>query len=190
MATKKSKNPDKISDLIPDDKNFNKGSQFGSHLIEKSLQQFGTGRSILLDKNNRIIAGNKTVEGAGSIGIDDVVVVESDGTKIIAVKRTDIDLDSPEGRQLALADNATAKHNIVLDVELIEAEIGEVVAQEWGESAINYSKKNQEIDINSFDDNQVIKLTYSVDDYEKVKTKLQEIAPTAEMAVLKLLKLD
>ena len=52
----------KISDLIYDDKNFNKGSEYGNSLIEKSLRKFGAGRSILIDKNNRIIAGNKSVE--------------------------------------------------------------------------------------------------------------------------------
>lgn len=66
--TKKTKTPTKISELIPDDKNFNNGSEFGSSLISKSLQKFGAGRSILLDKNNRIIAGNKTVENAGAVG--------------------------------------------------------------------------------------------------------------------------
>jgi hypothetical protein len=131
MATKKSTTPTKISELIPDDKNFNKGSEFGGSLISKSLQKFGAGRSILLDKNNRIIAGNKTVENAGAVGIEDVQVVETDGKTIIAVKRTDIDLDTPEGRELALADNASAKANIVFDAELIEAEVGEAVCQDW-----------------------------------------------------------
>ena len=42
----------KIEDLIPDDLNFNKGTQFGQSMIEKSLRTFGAGRSILLDKNN------------------------------------------------------------------------------------------------------------------------------------------
>ena len=129
--SKKSKTPTKISELIPDDKNFNKGSEFGGALISKSLQKFGAGRSILLDKNNRIIAGNKTVENAGAVGIEDVQVVETDGKTIIAVKRTDIDLDTPQGRELALADNASAKANIVFDAELIEAEVGEAVCQEW-----------------------------------------------------------
>jgi len=122
----------KISELIPDDKNFNKGSQFGNSLIEKSLTKFGAGRSILLDKNNRIIAGNKSVENASAIGMEDVQIVESDGKRIIAVKRTDIDLDSPEGREMALADNASAKANIVFDAELVEAELGEAVCEEWG----------------------------------------------------------
>ena len=52
----------KISELIPDDKNFNKGSQFGNSLIEKSFTKFGAGRSILLDKNNRIIAGTNLLK--------------------------------------------------------------------------------------------------------------------------------
>jgi hypothetical protein len=121
----------KISDLIPDDKNFNKGSEFGNSLIEKSFRKFGAGRSILIDKNNRIIAGNKSVENAMAIGMHEVQIVESDGTKIIAVKRTDIDLDSPQGREMALADNASAKANIVFDAELIEAEVGEAVCVEW-----------------------------------------------------------
>ncbi len=118
-----------VTSLIADDKNFNKGSEVGAEMIRKSFQKFGAGRSILLDKNNRIIAGNKSVEFSG---IQDVMIVESDGTQLIAVKRTDIDLDSPKGREMALADNASAKANIVFDAELVEAELGEAVCEEWG----------------------------------------------------------
>ena len=108
-----------IDKLIPDNKNFNKGTQYGQHLIENSLRKFGAGRSILLDKNNKIISGNKTTENAYIVGIDDVIVVESDGTKLIAVKRTDIDLDSETGRELALADNATVRANLEWDDAVI-----------------------------------------------------------------------
>lgn len=106
-----------IADLIPDDRNLNKGTQFGQHLIEKSLRELGAGRSILLDKNNRIIAGNKTTENAAAIDLKDVVIVETDGTKLVAVKRTDIDLDSEQGRRMALADNATSAANLEWDEE-------------------------------------------------------------------------
>jgi DNA modification methylase len=128
MKSKQTENI-KATSLIADDKNFNKGSENGAEMIRKSFEKFGAGRSILLDKNNRIIAGNKSVEFSG---IDDVLIVESDGTQLIAVKRTDIDLDSPQGREMALADNASAKANIVFDAELIEAELGEAVCVEWG----------------------------------------------------------
>jgi len=138
----------KIKELIQDDKNFNKGTEFGNSLIEKSFRKFGAGRSILIDKNNRIIAGNKSVENAMSIGIEDVQIIESDGTKIIAVKRTDIDLDSPQGREMALADNASAKANIVFDAELIEAEVGEATAVEWG---VELEKEQPEAEEDDFE---------------------------------------
>ena len=135
----------KAKDLIHDDKNFNKGSEVGAELIKKSFSKFGAGRSILLDKNNRIIAGNKSVEFSG---IDDVQIVESDGTKLIAVKRTDIDLDTPLGREMALADNASAKANIVFDAELIEAEVGVAIAEEWG---LEMPKVEPEVTEDDFD---------------------------------------
>lgn len=59
MATVKKK---KISDLHFDNKNINKGSEFGTALLEKSIRETGLGRSVLVDKNNVLIAGNKTVE--------------------------------------------------------------------------------------------------------------------------------
>jgi len=122
----------KISELIPDDKNYNQGNEFGNSLIEKSLRKNGAGRSILIDKNNRIIAGNKTIENAMSIGLEDMQIVESDGTKIIAVKRTDIDLDSKKGRELALADNASAKANIVWNHENLKEDWGDDELKGWG----------------------------------------------------------
>lgn len=125
----------KLSDLIPDDKNFNKGTEFGQHLIEKSLRENGAGRSILLDKNNRIIAGNKTAENAAAIDLNDVVIVETDGTKLVAVKRTDIDLDSEQGRKMALADNATSAANLDWDEDALKAmeqEMDNFSAEEWG----------------------------------------------------------
>lgn len=53
------------------------------------------------------------------MGFSDVLIVETDGKTLVAVKRTDIDLDTQAGRELALADNATSKANLAWD----EAEI-------------------------------------------------------------------
>lgn len=139
----------KKSDLIFDDKNFNKGNEAGKALIEKSFKQFGAGRSILIDKNNRIIAGNKSAENF--IG-DDIQIIESDGTKLIAVKRTDIDLDTPQGREMALADNATAKANIVWAEDVIASELGVEVGESWGVETQNVSDKNSRLQGDPFDD--------------------------------------
>ena len=123
-----------IESLIPDDKNFNKGTEFGDHLMDESLRKFGLGRSILLDKNDRIIAGNKTAEKAAELGFENVLVVETDGKTLVAVKRKDIDLDSAKGREFALADNATGKANLCFDTDLImqEAEKFDFDPEDWG----------------------------------------------------------
>lgn len=123
----------KLKDLIQDDRNLNKGTERGQQLIEKSLREFGAGRSLLLDKNNRIIAGNKTHRNAEAIGMDDVIIVETDGTKLVAVKRTDIDLDSQKGRKMAMADNVTTQVDLSWDTDELDAvaEDYDIDLEEW-----------------------------------------------------------
>lgn len=111
----------KVSELIPDDRNANLGTLDGARSLQKSLKNYGLGRSILIDKKGRIIAGNKTFETANELGIEDVIVVKSDGKKIIAVQRDDIDLDSKKGRELALVDNKSSELNLDWDIEQIES---------------------------------------------------------------------
>ena len=121
-----------ISELHFDDKNFNRHTSFGMSLLEKSLKQNGAGRSILLDKDNNIIAGNGIIEAAGQAGFEKVKIVETTGDEIVAVKRTDISLNSHQGREMALADNATASADLEWDDELIKSEFMEEEAKGWG----------------------------------------------------------
>jgi hypothetical protein len=176
----KSKTPTKVSELIPDDKNFNKGNPFGEGLIEKSFSKFGAGRSILLDKNNRIIAGNKSTQKFAESGGEKIIVVETDGNTLVAVKRTDIDLDTPQGREMALADNMAASKNITMDAELIIAEVTEAVAVEWGVSNENFSDKNKEIDTNFNGQQYTFKLEFSEEEYTLLKEKLEAQGKTPE----------
>lgn len=126
-----------IADLKFDDKNFNKHNKEGMALLEKSLQELGAGRSILIDKDNNIIAGNGIVEAAGQAGFENVKVIETDGTEIIAVKRTDMELDSKQGREMALADNATASANLEWDYGT-RSKIPELALKDFFEQAIKY----------------------------------------------------
>lgn len=123
----------KLKDLIQDDRNLNKGTERGQQLIEKSLRELGAGRSLLLDKNNRIIAGNKTHKNAEALGMEDVIIVETDGTKLVAVKRTDLDLDSQKGRKMAMVDNVTTQVDLAWDTEELEsvAEDFDIALDEW-----------------------------------------------------------
>ena len=121
-----------ISELKFDGKNFNKHTAKGMGLLEKSLKELGAGRSILIDKDNNIIAGNGIVEAAGQAGFDKVKIVETDGTEIIAVKRTDMVLDSEKGREMALADNATASADLEWDKDNIAEFFDPEDTEKWG----------------------------------------------------------
>lgn len=139
---------EKLSDLTPDQQNFNRHTEFGSKLLEDSLRKFGAGRSILVDKNGNIIAGNGVTETAASIGMEDVIVVPSDGKKIVVVQRTDLELDSPEGRELALADNMTALKGIDMDLDKVKESLGEDMAKAWG-MFNSWDEANADVDIDS-----------------------------------------
>ena len=95
-----------INDLQNDHKNARKRTDRSSKLIKESLQKFGAARSIVIDENNRILAGNGTIAGAKAAGIKNLKVIETDGKEIIAVKRTGLSEDEKVG--LALADNRSS----------------------------------------------------------------------------------
>ena len=123
-----------IDQLKFDDKNFNKHTEYGMSLLEKSLRENGAGRSILVDKDDNIIAGNGIVEAAINAGISKTRIVEVTGDELVVVKRTDLELDSKQGREMALADNATAAADLSWDEECIAAETEkwEIVPEDWG----------------------------------------------------------
>ena len=108
-----------IDDLIQDDHNFNKGTEEGAQLIERSFKDYGAGRSVFIDRNNRLVGGNKAQKGFKGAGFRKVVIVDSDADTLVAVRRKDVDLDSKEGRDMALLDNLTTQKNLAWDeVEL------------------------------------------------------------------------
>ena len=61
---------------------------------------------------------------------------------------------------------------------------------EWGLDVWqpeDFSEKNQELDVDSFADEMIIKLKYTDEDYQTVRDQLSKIADTPEQAVWKLL---
>lgn len=95
-----------IKSLKPDHKNARRRTDRSSQLIQESLQRYGAARSIVIDEENRILAGNGTVDGAKAAGIQNVRIIETDGDEIIAIKRTNLSEEQKIG--LALADNRTS----------------------------------------------------------------------------------
>jgi DNA modification methylase len=111
----------KISDTALDVRNANRGTDRGREALRVSLERYGAGRSILLDRHSRVIAGNKTISAAAELGHEDLLVVDSDGSKLVAVRRTDLDLDEPAARELALSDNRVAELDLEWSSEALEA---------------------------------------------------------------------
>ena len=100
----------KISDLKFDSRNANKHSEEGMQKLGKSIKKIGLGRSILISDDNEIIAGNGVTESAINAGIENVRIIETDGTEIIAVKRTDIKSGTKEFYEMALSDKIGRAH--------------------------------------------------------------------------------
>ena len=110
-----------IEELEQDLHNFNKGTEAGQQLMERSFKELGAGRSILLDRNGNIIAGNKSQKAAIAAGIKRVRVIETTGDELVAVKRTDVDIDTADGRKMAYLDNLTTQVNLTWDETEIQA---------------------------------------------------------------------
>ena len=110
-----------IDDLIQDDHNFNKGNEQGAQLLERSFRECGAGRSVLIDKDNRLVGGNKAQKGFKAAGKKKVIIVDSDADTLVAVRRKDVSLDSAEGRKMAYLDNLTTQVNLTWDQTELEA---------------------------------------------------------------------
>lgn len=95
-----------LSDLKQDHKNARKRTETSASLLKESLQRYGPARSIVIDEDDRILAGNGTVEAALGLGIEGLRIVDASPDEIIAVRRTGLTEDQKVG--LALADNRTA----------------------------------------------------------------------------------
>ena len=109
----------KISDLRFDDRNANQGTDLGKELLETSISKYGIGRGVLADKNLKLIAGNHAVKEMMEQGVEQVIVVPTDGKTLVVTQRVDIDKDSKEGHGLALADNRVTQANLNFDMSVI-----------------------------------------------------------------------
>ena len=128
------KNKNTVEDLKFDKRNANKHSVYGMQRLEKGIQHNGMGRSILISKDNEIIAGNGVTESAINVGFKKVRIIETDGTEIIAVKRTDIKSGTKEFYEMALSDNIIATENIIMDAEVTNAICEEYDIEDYGVS--------------------------------------------------------
>jgi hypothetical protein len=97
-----------ITELKFTDTNPVKRTKRGRNTINQSLSELGPGRSVLIDENDVLVAGNGTVEQCQELGISRVIEIElPDRHTIVAVKKPDMTED--EKLRMAMFDNASAK---------------------------------------------------------------------------------
>ena len=159
--------------LIKDDK-FKK--------LVKSIQEFPQMlelRPIVVDENNIVLGGNMRLKACLEVGLKEVFIVKAD------------DLTEQQKDEFIVKDNVGFGE---WDWDLLANEWDAEKLEEWGlnipnfeNNEIDYSGKNQEIDVDLYDNEMIIKLKYSEDDYNLVREQLSKIASTPEQAVYKLL---
>jgi DNA modification methylase len=96
-----------LTSLTPDPLNARSHSERNVDLITLSLQEVGAARSIVVDEDGVVLADNATVQAAHRAGIDRIRVVDTDGSELVAVRRSG--LTPAQKRRLALLDNRTAE---------------------------------------------------------------------------------
>ena len=119
-----------MSEIKIDKRNYRKHSDRNKSLINKSLSECGAGRSILIDNENSIVAGNGIFEQAQKLDIP-IRVIETDGTELIAVKRTDLATDDEKRKQLAVMDNSTSDSS-EFDFDLLKEDFSEDELVDFG----------------------------------------------------------
>ena len=99
--------PTCLADLRPDPVNRRSHNPRNLAMVTESLQAVGTARSIVIDEDNLILAGNGVTEAAVAAGLTKVQIVDVEGDTVVAVRRRGLTAD--QKRALAIYDNRTAE---------------------------------------------------------------------------------
>ena len=118
-----------IKDLKQDKRNFRKHNQQNLDLIKKSVSEVGLGRSVVIDNENEIVCGNGLVSTLDKN--TPIKVIETDGTELVVVKRTDLNTNDEKRKQLAIMDNSTSDSS-EFDLDSLQADFDVEQLQDWG----------------------------------------------------------
>lgn len=118
-----------IKDLKQDRRNYRKHNQRNLDLIKKSVSEVGLGRSVVIDNENEIVCGNGLVSTLDKN--TPVKVIETDGSELVVVKRTDLQTDDVKRKQLAVMDNSTSDSS-EFDFELLQEDFDTEELEDWG----------------------------------------------------------
>lgn len=154
-----------LKDLKQDKRNYRIHSEKNKELIRKSIKECGLARSVVIDNENYLIGGNGVVSQLDKN--TPVRVIETDGSELVVVKRTDLSTDDEKRKQLAIMDNSTSDSS-EFDLELLSIDFEVPELKEMGIDIPNIGEK----ELKDISDN--LKQEYEVvvecsDEYEQEK---------------------
>jgi ParB-like chromosome segregation protein Spo0J len=134
-------------------------------------------RPIVVNDEMVILGGNMRHKACIEAGLKEVTIVKAS------------ELTEEQQKEFIIKDNVGFGE---WDWDFLANEWDAESLEEWGLTIpnfenIDYSNKNEEIDIDSLDTEMIIKLKYTEEEYNLVKEQLSKIASTPEQAIWKLL---
>lgn len=99
--------PQTLEDLVADPHNRRTHPPRNLAMLTEALKDVGTARSIVIDEDDTIMAGNGVVTAALGAGLTKLQVVDVEGDTLVAVRRRG--LTAEQKRALAIYDNRTAE---------------------------------------------------------------------------------
>ena len=131
-----------IKDLKQDKRNYRTHNKKNLDLIKKSVKEVGLARSIVIDNENNIICGNGLTSTLDKN--TPIQIIETDGSELVVVKRTDLKTDDEKRKQLAIMDNSTSDSS-EFDLDSLQADFDVEQLQDWGLDVEFESLEEQEI---------------------------------------------
>ena len=114
----------KLTEIQQDPKNANRHTSRGRDAVERSLRERGFFRPMAAAGKGVdqpvMLAGNLTQETAVGIGMDEAIIIETDGTRPIVHVRSDVAPGTAEAAMLGIEDNRSAEISLDFDFPRIE----------------------------------------------------------------------
>lgn len=125
----------KVEDLKFDKRNYRRHSEKNQDLIKKSINEVGFGRSIVIDADNEIVCGNGVVSQIAKS--TPIKIVETNGSELVVVKRTDLKTDDDKRKQLAVMDNSSSDSSD-FDLTLLQEDFDNDELFEFGIEGVEF----------------------------------------------------
>jgi hypothetical protein len=103
-----------------DKRNTNLHTDAGLQLLDKSIDKVGIIESYTISNDGVVISGNARHEKISAKITKEPIVIETDGTEAIIIKRTDIESNTKKFHEASILANTTAHKNFNLDYDVID----------------------------------------------------------------------